>query len=235
MQTNRINQGVAIKNRLRQLPREGFGVRRIPPLSHFGWAELSKCARTVAVAILMIATSAFQILNAADSPAAPAKAPEPDSPTVAHEVLTPLVEYTLRSGTNRPIAGSTAKAFGLGEEPIPATQIILAQKDETLVHFFGVSAQNTNDLFIARIDRKIRTGKVWLTNPAGKIRGTILTSTNGVPETSPNDTFFNEFRQEVAIFLQFIAPLPWEGSPYPLNVAAKFGEASDVEKILERD
>ena len=197
--------------------------------------QRNRTKEITAVILIAVAVGAYQAAGPADASAAPAKQVETDSPTVAREVLAPVVEYTLRNGTNRPIAGSTAKAVGLGEETIPATQIVLAQEDENLVHFFGVSARDTNDLFIARIDRKTRTGKVWLTSPSGKIRGTILTSTNGVPEISSTNNFFSEFRQEVAIFIQFLTPPPWEGAQHPLNVAAKFGEASDVAKILERD
>jgi len=151
------------------------------------------------------------------------------------ERLDSIVEFTLKNGTNRPVGPATAKAFGLGDEKIPATQIILGRKDETLVHFFGVSMRNTNDFFIACIDQKTRNGTVWLTSRAGKIRATILTSTNSPPKAVTNDRYADQFEEELNFFLQFVTPPPWEDAPHPLNVVAKFGDLSDVEKILKRD
>lgn len=158
--------------------------------------------------------------------------------------LSPIVDYTLQNGTNLPIGPVTAKAFGLGDKKIPTTGIIIGQKGETLVHAFRVSALNTNDLFVARVDRNKQTAIIWLTSRTAEIRGTILTSTNGPPTVVPNDSHVNEYAEEINMFLEFTAPTPsedtaatppWEDAPHPLNVVAKFGDVSDVEKILKRD
>lgn len=160
------------------------------------------------------------------------------------ERLAPIVDFTLQKGTNRPVGPATAKAFGLGDEKIPATQLILSRKEDARVHFFGVSAQNSNDLFIACIDQKTRRGTIWLTSRTGEIRATILTSTNGPPTAVSNDSHVNEYAEEISMFLEFTAPAPsedtaatppWEDAPHPLNVVTKFGDVSDVEKILKRD
>lgn len=158
--------------------------------------------------------------------------------------LSPLVDYTIQKGTNRPVGRATAKAFGLGDEKIPATQLILSRKEDALVHFFGISTQNTNDLFVACIDQKTHSGTIWLTSRTGEIRATILTSTNGPPTAVSNDSHVNEYAEEISMFLEFTAPAPsedtvaappWEDAPHPLNVVAKFGDVSDLEKILKRD
>ena len=150
------------------------------------------------------------------------------------ERLASIVDFTLQNGTNRPIRAATAKAFGLGDEKIPATQIILGQKGEALVHFFGVSALNTNDLFVARADQNKQTGTVWFTSRTGKVRATILTSTNSAPEVVANDRYADEFEEEINVFLQYAAPPPWEDAPHPLNVVAKFGGVAAVEKVFNR-
>jgi ankyrin repeat protein len=160
------------------------------------------------------------------------------------ERLAPIVDFTLQKGTNRPVGPATAKAFGLGDEKIPATQLILSRKEDTRVHFFGVSARYSNDLFVACIDQKTRSGTIWLTSRTGEIRATILTSTNGPPTAVPNDRHADEYAEEINMFLEFTAPAPsedpaaippWEDAPHPLNVVAKFGNISDVEKVLKRD
>jgi len=149
------------------------------------------------------------------------------------ERLAPIVDFTLKNGTNRPIGPAAAKAFGLGEEKIPAMQLILGQKDDPLVHQFGVSARNTNDVLVARIDRNTHSGTVWLTSRSGEIRATLLTSTNGHPKAVANDSHANEFAEEIDFLLQFVAAPPWEDAPHPLNVVAKFGALQDVEKIFK--
>jgi ankyrin repeat protein len=158
--------------------------------------------------------------------------------------LAPIVDFTLQKGTNWHVGPVTAKAFGLGDEKIPATLLILSGKEDALVHQFGVSARNTNDLFVARVDRNTRNGIVWLTSRSGEIRATLLTSTNGPPTVVPNDSHVNEYVEEISMFLEFTttppsentaATPPWEDAPHPLNVVAKFGEVPDVEKILKRD
>jgi ankyrin repeat protein len=158
--------------------------------------------------------------------------------------LSPIVDFTLKYGTNRPIGLVTAKAFGLGEEKIPATQLILSGKEDPLVHQFGVSARNTNDLLVARVDRKTRTGIVWLTSRTSEIRATILTSTNGPPQPAPNKDHVNEYAEEINTLIEFVsttlsedtnAPPPWEDAPHPLNVVAKFGGMQDVEQVFQRD
>jgi ankyrin repeat protein len=59
-----------------------------------------------------------------------------------------------------------------------------------------------------------------------------------------NDSHVNEYAEEISMFLEFTAPAPsedtaatppWEDAPHPLNVVTKFGDVSDVEKILKRD
>jgi ankyrin repeat protein len=149
--------------------------------------------------------------------------------------LEPIVDFTLQNGTSRPVGQATAKAFGLGEEKIPATQLILSRKEDTLVHFFGVSTGNTNDLFIACIDRNTRNGTVWLTSRTGEIRATILTSTNGPPKVVTNALCADKFEEEINVFLHFVTPPPWEDAPHPLSVVAKFGDVSDVKKVFENN
>jgi ankyrin repeat protein len=155
--------------------------------------------------------------------------------TTDSERLASIVDFTLKNGTNRPIGPVTAKAFGLGEEKIPATQILLGQKEDALVHQFGVSARNTNDLLVARIDRNTRSGIIWLTSRSGGIRATLLTSTNGPPKVVKNDSHADEFSEEIDFLLQFVMPPPWEDAPHPLNVVAKFGSVQDVELVFQRD
>ena len=158
--------------------------------------------------------------------------------------LTPIVDFTLQNGTNRPISLVAAKALGLGNEKIPAMQILIGSKDDPVVHQFGVSTQNTNDILVARVNRNTRTGIIWLTSRSGVIRATILTSTNGPPTPASNDRYVNEYAEEINTLLEFTTtPLaettaaapPWEDAPHPLNVVAKFGGVPDVEKILKRD
>jgi ankyrin repeat protein len=151
------------------------------------------------------------------------------------ERLAPIVDFTLKNGTSRPIRTATAKAFGLGDEKIPATQLILSRKEDALVHLFGVSTLNTNDLFVARVDRNKQTGIGWFTSRNGKIRATILTSTNGPPEVVANDSHADEFEEEINLYFQFVTPPPWEDVPHPLNVVAKIGSVQDVEQIFQRD
>ena len=154
---------------------------------------------------------------------------------VAGDQIAAVADFTLQKGTNRPISSATAKAFGLGDEKLPATQIMLARKGETTLHFFGVSARNTNDLFVARVDRNTRAGTVWLTSREGEIRATIVTSTNAAPEVVPNARYAEAFAKEAGLFIEFTAPPPWESVPHPLNVAAQFGSLQDVEKVLKQD
>ncbi len=142
---------------------------------------------------------------------------------IMDERLALVVDFTLRKGTNRPISSATAKAFGLGDEKIPVIQIVLARKGEAAFQVFGVSAQNSNDLFVARIDRNTRRGIVWLTSRTGKIRATILTSTNGPPTVVPNDLHASEFKAKINAFLEFMTRPLGEGVLHPLNVAARFG------------
>src|SRR4051812_319653 len=71
--------------------------------------------------------------------------------------LTPIVDFTLRTGTNRPISSATAKAFGLGDDKLPAMQVGILPVEVTEVRFFGVSTRNTNDLFVALIDKDTRS------------------------------------------------------------------------------
>jgi Ankyrin repeats (many copies) len=158
--------------------------------------------------------------------------------------LTPLVDFTLQNGTNRPIGPITAKALGLGNEKIPATQLTLSGKEDPLVHQFGVSARNTNDLLVARVDQKTRTGIVWLTSRTGEIRATILTSTNGPPKPVPNKDHVTEYSEEINTLFEFLAAPPsedtnasppWEDAPHPLNVVAKFGSVQDVDQVFQRD
>jgi ankyrin repeat protein len=151
------------------------------------------------------------------------------------ERLATVVDFTLQKGTNRPIRAATAKAFGLGDEKIPATQLILSRKEDTLIHLFGVSTLNTNDLFVARVDGKKQTGTGWFTSRNGKIRATILTSTNGPPEVVANESHADEFEEEINLYLQFVTPPPWEDAPHPLNVVAKFGSVQDVNRVFQRD
>src|SRR5438093_217533 len=104
------------------------------------------------------------------------------------ERLAPMVDFTLQKGTNRPVSSATAKALGLGEDKIPATQVGFLPKGETLIRVFGVSAKNTNDLFIALIDNETHTATVWLTTRTSEIRATVLTSTNGPPQIVSNES-----------------------------------------------
>ena len=158
--------------------------------------------------------------------------------------LAPIVDFTLQHGTNRPVSSRTAKVLGLGDKEIPAIQIVLGKKGEPMVHFFGVSSRDSDDLFVAHIDKNTRAGTIWLTSRSGEIRATILTSTNGPPTAVSNDSHVNEYAEEISMFLEFTAPAPpedtaatppWEDAPHPLNVVAKFGDVPDVEKILKRN
>jgi len=146
--------------------------------------------------------------------------------------LATVVDFTMKSGTNRPVRAATAIALGLGSHTIPAIQIALGSPNQPLVHMFGVSSVNSNDLFIARIDRTARTGVVWLTSRSGVLRATLETSTNA-PVKVANRSHADEFEQEVQMLLETTAPPPWEDAPHPLNVASKFGTVADVEKILK--
>jgi hypothetical protein len=120
--------------------------------------------------------------------------------------LASIIDYTLLKGTNRPILGTTAKALGLGDEKIPATQVGLLLKDDTQIHIFGVSRLNTNDLFIGRIDKNTRDGMVWLTSPASEIRATILISTNKPPQVVANESHADEFEEQMEFFLAVSTP-----------------------------
>jgi len=42
--------------------------------------------------------------------------------------LAPVIEFTLKSGTNRPISAATAKALGLGNEKLLLRQIGLTKR-----------------------------------------------------------------------------------------------------------
>lgn len=158
--------------------------------------------------------------------------------------LAPIIDFTLQNGTNRSIGPKTAKALGLGTQKIPTMQILIGSKDDPIIHQFGVSLQNTNDLIVARIDLKTHTGIMWLTSPSGVIRATILTSTNGPLKSAPPGRNVNEYGQEIGALLDFVAaptpetaagPPPWIDAPHPLNVVAMFGGVPDVEKIFKRD
>lgn len=143
-----------------------------------------------------------------------------------------LRDYTLRKGTNHPLLAATAKVLGLGEEKIPALQLIIGNKEGGPIHCFAVSMRNSNDLFVAQIDRITRKGVVWFTSPTGKIRTTLLTATNAAPEII-GDPRTAEFQQELEHLTAFITPPPWEDAVHPLNVAAKFGALSDVAGVLK--
>ena len=151
------------------------------------------------------------------------------------ENMAALVKFALHSGTSRPVSSNTARAFGLGTDPIPATQFAFGSKENPLVIMFGISQVNSNDLFFAQIDQSTRGGTVWLTSPNGKLRGAILTSTNGPPKTVPIESQEQKYEEVRTAFFSISAPPPWEDAPHPLHVAAKFGELSDVEGILKRD
>jgi ankyrin repeat protein len=151
------------------------------------------------------------------------------------ENMAALIKFALRSGANRPVSSNTARAFGLGTDPIPATQLALGSKENPLVTMFGISRVNSNDLFFAQIDQIKRGGTVWLTSPSGKLRQAILTSTNGPPQVVSIDGQQQKYEEVRAEFFSVSAPPPWEDAPHPLHVAAKFGELSDVEGILKRD
>jgi ankyrin repeat protein len=109
----------------------------------------------------------------------------------------------------------------------------VGHKDGGPIHCFIVSTRNSNDLFIAQADRITRKGVVWLTSPTGKIRATILTATNAVPEVIA-DSRAAEFQQELEYLTAFITPPPWEDALHPLHEAAKFGAVSDVAGVLKR-
>jgi ankyrin repeat protein len=155
--------------------------------------------------------------------------------TAGNDRLASVVEFTLRSGTNQSVGPLTAKAFGLGDERIPTMQIVLGQKEEPVVHLFAISARNSNDLFVGRINRNTRDSTIWLTSGAGEIRATVVTSTNGQPKAVPNASRTDDYQSELNFLLEATAPPPWEDVPHPLNVVARFGDVADVEKILKRD
>jgi len=50
-----------------------------------------------------------------------------------------------------------------------------------------------------------------------------------------NDSHADEFEEEINLYLQFVTPPPWEDAPHPLNVVAKVGDVSDVEKVFEHN
>lgn len=188
--------------------------------------------------------SSFEEMMEKTQPKSLADSADTNATYVKIDRLSPVVDFTLQHGTNSPVSVRTAKALGIGDKEIPATQIILGKVDEPTVHFFGVSSRNSNDLFVARIDKNTRTGIIWLTCRSSEIRGTILTSTNGPPTVVPNDSRLDKYAEEINMFLEFITPEPsqdavasppWEDAPHPLNVVAKFGEVADVEKIFKRD
>lgn len=139
------------------------------------------------------------------------------------ERLGTIVEFTLRAGTNRPISSATAKALGLGEEKLPAIQVGFLPPGETHICAFGVSLHNTNDLFVALIDKETRSGKVWLTSPTGEIRATILTSSNSAPQVVSNDLHANEFVEQIGIWLELSAPVATNSSPLSGD-SESFGE-----------
>jgi Tol biopolymer transport system component len=83
-------------------------------------------------------------------------------------------------------------------------QLAFAAPGRSEAHIFAVSSQSTNDVVIALLDRKTRSGTVWLTSPEGDIRATILTSSNGPPQVVPNEKHVDEFAQEIAAFLGLV-------------------------------
>jgi ankyrin repeat protein len=170
-----------------------------------------------------------EVMNRVDKMGAPTIS---NSTFAVEESMETLVKFTLRSGTNRPVGSNTANAFGLGTAPIPAMQIALGSKENPLIGMFGISRVNSNDLFFAQIDRNTRSGTVWLTSPAGKLRGAVSTSTNGAKAISL-DGQEDKYEQVRAAFFLVSEPPVWEDAPHPLHKAAEFGELSDVEGILK--
>lgn len=151
--------------------------------------------------------------------------------------LAPLVAFTFQNGTNRYIGPVTAKALGLGNEKIPSMQILASSADDSTLYQFGVSVQNTNDILVARINRKTRTGIIWLTSPSSVVRRTFLTTTNGSLVAAPSDSYANKFSEVINMLLQFVTHPPAQSlaSTSPLNIAAMRGSVPDVEKILQHD
>jgi hypothetical protein len=96
----------------------------------------------------------------------------------------------------------------LGSGPIPSKQIAFGSKDSPLVSFFGISQVNSNDLFFAQVDQNTRTGTVWLTSPSGKLRGAILTSTNGAPKTLATEGQEESYQELRAEFFSASEPPP---------------------------
>ena len=127
--------------------------------------------------------------------------------------LASIVDFTFRAGTNRPLLSATAKALGLGEEKLPAMQVGFLPPGETHIRAFGVSLHNTNDLFVALIDKETRSGKVWLTSPSGEIRVTILTASNSPPQVVSNDLHADEFVEQIGIWLELSAPVATNSNP----------------------
>jgi hypothetical protein len=152
---------------------------------------------------------------------------------VPDERIAALIDYTVRKGTNRPVSIATSKALGLGEKEVPTMQLILAHNDGGPVHCFGFSTRNTNDVLVAVIDRDTRKGIDWLTSLDGKIRKTILTSTNAAPEVVANDSHVREFQEQLEFFSEFMTQAAWEATPHSLSEAAKFGSVSDVAAALK--
>jgi len=70
--------------------------------------------------------------------------------------LSSIVDFTIKTGTNRPILSATAKALGLGEQELPAIQVGFLPPGETHIRLFGVSLNNTNDLFVGLADFALR-------------------------------------------------------------------------------
>jgi len=143
------------------------------------------------------------------------QAQEPTHAQAATGRLSPIIDFTFREGTNRPIGPATAKALGLGEEKIPAIQAAILLPGESQIRAFGVSLKNTNDLFVALIDKVTRSGKVWLTSPAGEIRVTILTASNSPPKVVSNNLHADEFVEQIGIWLELSAPIATNSNPLP--------------------
>jgi ankyrin repeat protein len=166
---------------------------------------------------------------------------EPSAPMITNttyyfeESMTVLIKFTLRLGANRPVSSNTANAFKLGNASIPATQIALGSKQDPVVRMFGVSQLDSNDLFFAQINRTTRSGTIWLASPMGKLRGAILTSTNGPPKTVSIENQEEGYNQVRAAFFAVSEPPPWEDAAHPVHSAASFGTVADVEEILKRD
>lgn len=128
--------------------------------------------------------------------------------TAAPNRLASIVSFTFQKGTNKPISAATSRALGIGDEAVPSTQVAILFPGETQVHGFGVSSRNTNDLTVSLIDKNTRSGKVWLTLPAGEIRKTVLVSSNKPPELVPNERYAEEFVKQIGIWLQVCTPPP---------------------------